>query len=361
MMWQYDEQCLALTSVEYSFKTNMKHRILLFLFLILAPCFLQILQAQSRLYIRGSAVPGGVQQLTRFSTSTVGKYSFKFHGKLLPGNLYITTTDTPKSTSRYYAPRLVDTNIVNEGTAYVAQADSLGAEWAVLMGADNYRFTVDVTNRQVSGELFNRWYEAWICGGCVEDEQGKGIDGQNGHWQITAGKQMEQSWDDPNVFEWTGLLKAYSYNQEPKRFKINGQYGWSPKVLHPFTQDASILTAKQVWYNGSQDYKWSIVRDGYYRIKINVFLETIEGEYLGTELPDGIRVTDEAFADINVMGRIISVKAERPLTVRLVSVDGSQQMVSSGSEVTLTAPSSGLYILIAADGLHNLTKKILVK
>ena len=172
--------------------------------------------------------------------------------------------------------------------AYTAKADSIGAEWAVLFEADNYRFTVDTYNKQLTGELFTRWYEAWICGGCVEDEQGKGISGQEGHWQITAGKQMEQSWDDPNVFEWTGLLKAYSYNQEPKRFKINGQYGWSPKVLHPFTQDASILTAKQVWYNGSEDNKWAINKDGYYRIRINVFEETIEGEYLGTEMPDGI-------------------------------------------------------------------------
>ena len=206
--------------------------------------------AQTRLFVRGSAVPGGVQELTRFQTSTANRYTFKFHGTLLPGDLYITTTDSPRTASRYYMPKLVDTSIVTEKADYVIKTDSTGAEWAVLFAGDNYRFTVDTYNKQVSGELFNRWYEAWICGGCVEDEQGKGISGQEGHWQITAGKQMEQSWDDPNVFEWTGLLKAYSYNQEPKRFKINGQYGWGPKVLHPFTQDASILTAKQVWYNG---------------------------------------------------------------------------------------------------------------
>jgi hypothetical protein len=88
-------------------------------------------------------------------------------------------------------------------------------------------------------------------------------------------------------------LKNYTYNVEPKRFKINGQYGWGPKVLHPFTQDASILNAKQVWYNGSEDYKWVISRDGYYRIRINVFEETIKGEYLGAEMPDGIEMTDE--------------------------------------------------------------------
>lgn len=248
--------------------------------------------AQTRLYVRGSAVPGGVQELKRFSTNVSGRYTFKFHGKLLPGDLYITTTEYPRAASRYYAPKLVDTNIVTNKADYLSKSDSIGSEWAVLFEADNYRFTVDTYNKQVTGELFVRWYEAWITGGCVEDEQGKGISGQEGHWQIASGKQMEQNWNDPNVFEWTGLLKAYSYNQEPKRFKINGQYGWSPKVLHPFTQDASILTATQVWYNGSEDYKWAIKNDGYYRIKINVFEETIEGEYLGTELPDGIKTID---------------------------------------------------------------------
>lgn len=265
----------------------MKRTILFYILCSLIPALST--QAQTRLFVRGSAVPGGIQQLTRFSTKESNKFTFKFHGKLLPGDLYITTTDIPRTSSYYYAPKQVDANIVTSGTGYAQQRDSVGAEWAVLFEADNYRFTVDVTNKQVSGELFVRWYEAWICGGCVEDEQGKGISGQEGHWQITAGKQMEQNWEDPNVFEWTGLLKAYSYNQEPKRFKINGQYGWGPKVLHPFTQDASILTAKQLWYNGSEDYKWVINKDGYYHIKVNVFKETIEGQYLGTEEnPDGI-------------------------------------------------------------------------
>ena len=276
----------------------MMHRIFFFIFLLLVQWSMfngqcSMVFAQTRLYVRGSAVPGGVQELTRFSTSTSGRYTFKFHGKLLPGDLYVTTTETPRSASRYYAPKLVDTNIVTNKADYTQKTDSIGSEWAVLFEADNYRFTVDTYNKQLTGELFTRWYEAWICGGCVEDEQGKGISGQEGHWQISSGKQMEQSLDDPNVFEWTGLLKSYSYNQEPKRFKINGQYGWSPKVLHPFTQDASILTASQVWYNGSEDYKWTIRNDGYYRIRINVFEETIQGEYLGTEKPDGIETMDD--------------------------------------------------------------------
>ena len=83
-----------------------------------------------------------------------------------------------------------------------------------------------------------------------------------------------------------------------------------PKVLHPFTQDASILNAKQVWYNGSEDYKWVISRDGYYRIRINVFEETIDGEYLGAEMPDGIEMTDEVQTTTND-GAIYNLAGQR--------------------------------------------------
>lgn len=329
-------------------------------YIIYCLLFVGTVHAQTRLWIRGSAVPGGIQELTRFSTNVGGRYCFKFHGKLLPGDLYITTTETPRTSSRYYVPKLVDTDIVTNKADYAIKTDSVAGEWAVLFEADNYRFTVDTYSKQVSGELFARWYEAWICGGCVEDEQGKGTN-QEGSWQITAGKQMEQNWDDPNVFEWTGLLKNYTYNVEPKRFKINGQYGWSPKVLHPFSQDASILTAKQLWYNGSEDYKWTISRDGYYRIRINVFEETIKGEYLGAELPDGICATPEADADISVSGRDITFRAAAPMTVRLYSLDGTQYAATSGTDATLTAPKAGIYIVTATDGQRGTTWKVIVK
>ena len=312
--------------------------------------------AQTKVYIRGSAVPGGVQELERFSTTTTGKYTFRFHGTLLPGNLYLTNTATPKSVSFYYAPKLVDTNIVCEATAYSSQRDSIGAEWGVLFEADNYRFTFDPTAKTVTGELFTPWYEAWICGGCVEDAQN-----ETGKWELTSGKAMQQDWTDRYVWTWTGELKNYTSNVEPKRFKINGQYGWSPKVLHPFTQDASILTAKQLWYNGSQDYKWSISKDGYYRITVDVFRETITGEYLGTEAPDGFHPMPEAEADLEVHGRQITLQAAQTMNVRLFTTDGQHCLTASGANVTMTAPAPGIYILYATDGAQNFIRKVAIE
>ena len=120
----------------------MKHTIL---YLLCSLISVSGVFAQTRLYVRGSAVPGGIQQLTKFPTNVSGRNTFKFHGKLLPGNLYITTTNS-ETPSTYYAPKLVDTDIVTDKADYVQKRDSVGSEWVVLFEADNYRFTVDTYN-----------------------------------------------------------------------------------------------------------------------------------------------------------------------------------------------------------------------
>ena len=312
--------------------------------------------AQTQLFIRGTAVPGGSQQLERFSKYPSG-YCFKFHGTLNPGTLYISTTEEHKSTSAYYKSKYVDSNIVCTDMDATRTRDTTDAAWVVLFQADNYRFTfnpVTTTTATLTGELFTRWYEAWICGGCVQDNQTPG----QGNWQLSAGKQMTQDINDPNVFTWVGELKNYTSNQEPKRFKINGQYGWSPKVLHPFKQDENILTASQVWYNGSQDFKWSIAKDGYYSIRINVFLETIEAEYLGTEKPTGIEESPELDCSLDVDGLTIGISSPLSVSASLYGVDGAQVANASGNGISVSAPSHGLYILYVTDGVNGIMRKI---
>ena len=209
----------------------------------------------------------------------------------------------------------------------------------------------------MKGELFTWWYEMWICGGCVEDNQTPGA----GNWQITSGKAMEQSSVNPYEWTWTGELRNYTSNDEPKRFKINGQYGWSPKVLHPFRQDESILTASEIWYNGTSDYKWSIVKDGFYRITVNVFEETISGEYLGND-PDGVvSAKSEAKVFLDVRERTIQVGSSQVMAVFLFSADGQQILSDNGSQVTLVAPNAGTYILHATNGKENFTRKITIQ
>ena len=310
----------------------------------------------SRLYARGTAIPGGIQELTAFNS----KGCFKYHGKLLPGTFVLTTTEQHRAGARYYKPAQFETNVVNNGVSYTSTSDSTQAAWTVLFEADNYRFTVtptSTTTGTMKGELFTWWYETWICGGCVEDNQTPGA----GNWQISSGKAMEQSSLNPYEWTWTGELKNYTSNDEPKRFKINGQYGWSPKVLHPFKQDESILTSTEVWYNGTSDYKWSIAQDGCYRITVNVFEETIRGEYFGYDM-DGVgNIEPEAKVTLTVRDRTIRVGSSQVMSVFLFSADGQQILSDNGSQVTLVAPNAGTYILHATNGKDNFTRKITIQ
>ncbi|MGN0233947.1 MAG: T9SS type A sorting domain-containing protein [Bacteroidaceae bacterium] len=315
--------------------------------------------SQSRLWISGSAVPGGTQPLTRFDTDVTGKYSFKYHGKLLPGKLYVQTTDTRRDGTYYYGPRQVDANIVNNGILYLSTRDSTEAAWTVLFEADNYRFTVLPSEHKLTGELFTQWYEAWIVGGCVEDNQGSGSSA--GQWQVSAGKAMTRSPYDPNVWSWTGELKVYTSNVESNRLKINGQYGWTPKVLHPFCADQALTSATQFWYCGPDDTKWTISKDGYYYITINVFEETMHAEYLGTTIPSGLLPTPDTDAQVNITGRDICVTGSRMLFCNLYTTQGEHIVSQTGTQVSLRMPAPGTYLLHVSDGKSAITRKIITQ
>ena len=306
-------------------------------------------RTQTTLYVTGSAVPGGeVIPLEKWEDGT-----FKFHGPLLPGELYIITTSGIRATTRFYAPRQAGSTIVNDGISYSAVNSQDQAAWTVPFAADNYRFTVSTTSRTVSGELFTWWYETWIVGGCTEDGQGS--------WRLEAGKPMVQNPVNPYEWTWVGELRNYTANVESKRFKILGQYGWNPKSLHPYRQDASILKARQAIYNNSNDYKWTIGEDGYYRITCNVFLETVTGEYLGSELPDGIESTRQSGVSIDAHGRTLCVTAGEPVTVTIHSPGGQQMATLQGAMVSWTAPWPGIYLLEIAGEHTRQTQKFLVK
>lgn len=327
----------------------MKH-IFFFISLFLG---LTIAQAQDVLYITGSAVPDGKTiELEKWDDGT-----FKYHGTLLPGELYIQTTNETTANTRCIRPKRKDCNIVGNAQPYMSYNKTPESAWVVLFEADNYRFTVNTKEQTVTGEIFTWWYECWIVGGCTSEGQSEAAGG----WDMKYGKQMVQSATDPYEWTWVGLLKNYVGNVESKRFKIVGQYDWTPKHLHPYVQDASILTAKQVIYNNSNDYKWQINEDGYYRITCNVFRETISGEYLGKTLPDGLSAVLDVDTRIKVANRTVEVKSDESVAVRLVGMNGSLCGQKNGNNVEFEVPSTGVY-MVRVEGEHtHLTRKIFVQ
>lgn len=138
---------------------------------------------------------------------------------------------------------------------------------------DTYRFIVDTAAKTVRGELFLPWNELLIAGSAFPG----GSDSEE--WKRDNMLPFLRDQDDPYVFEWTGELGIYDNVVEPGRFKLEGQMTWGPRELHPFVNDEDILEATQL-RTGGDDTKWRVVTPGVYRIRVNLFTETIHAELL---------------------------------------------------------------------------------
>jgi hypothetical protein len=223
-------------------------------------------QDMSRLFAVGSAVPGGIQELTAFPNK-----QFKYTGTLYQGTLAIRNQG---SLIRYLTPTYEDSYAINNTLPYTLGRDSAAAQWVVPVTEDIYRITVDLNAKTLHGELFTAWNELFIVGGATSCG-----------WVTYTFLPFTRDPDEVCAWDWTGELKERSEFGEPRRFKFNGQNAWDPKVLHPFTSDEDVLKSTQICTGGTEDRKWSITKEGYYHIRVDVFRETVKAEYLGASMP----------------------------------------------------------------------------
>ena len=230
-------------------------------------------------WITGTAVPGGTQQLEPYPDGT-----YRFHGSLSAGTLRIMNTATESSATRYTAPRYTDVSLIGSAvtkSVTPTQAAKDGAEWVVPFTENRYRFTLNPSKMTLTGELFVPWGELYIAGGCIAPKQ-------TDKWHVEMAIPFTRSVTNPNVWTWTGELKAYSGNEQPRRFKLLAQKDWSPRSLHPYTQDEPLVTSTRASERDGDD-KWAISDDGWYRITVDVFRETIAAIYLGKDYdPDSV-------------------------------------------------------------------------
>ena len=230
--------------------------------------------AQSELWATGSALPDGPCQLT---LRPDGK--FRFAGALVEGELQLMTTSTyQEGVTQFLAPKLVDSYLINYGLAYTLTTDKNSAGWVVPFSEDTYRFIVDIQSRTVRGELFLPWNELLIAGSAFPGGSDKE------EWKRDNMLPFLRDHEDPYVFEWRGELGIYDNVVEPGHFKLEGQMTWGPRELHPYRHDEDILESTQV-RTGGDDTKWLVKTPGTYRIRVNLFTETIQAELLSVLSP----------------------------------------------------------------------------
>lgn len=231
----------------------------------LLACVAVSAQQYKELWIAGSAVPGGVQKL-----QTVSDNDFKYAGKLQAGELCVMTTKKTGKDTRFLMPVLPDANVANRGIGFKETADGKEAAWQVLVDDDHYRIHLTTDRHQLQGEIFQPWGELFIAGGATGTTWRKA----EGHMLL-----MKQDIDNPYVWSWEGELKEHSDVEEPRSFKFMGQDRWSPKALHAYRQDADILTDQKARVGGP-DTKWTISKEGRYRIVVDLFNETVKAEII---------------------------------------------------------------------------------
>ena len=254
-------------------------RILISLLIILSSY--SYIVAQDRLWATGSAVPDGTRELVK---QRDGK--FRFTGALNEGELKIMTTESfQQGTTQFLTPQLVDSYLINNGLKYTLTKDETKEGWVVTFQEDYYRFIVDTGSRTVKGELFLPWNELLIAGSAFPG----GSD--NIEWHRDNMLPFTRDHENPFVFEWTGELGIYDDVVEPGYFKLEGQMTWGPRELHPYEQGEDILTSKEVRIGGD-DTKWKVNTPGTYRIRVNLFEQTIQGELLTGSQADSQGIYD---------------------------------------------------------------------
>lgn len=256
-------------------------RLLLILFVQWSVFIVQSTMAKDRYWAVGTAVPGGIQELTPFP-----RQQFKYTGRLIEGGTlrFRNSEFATSSTIHYLKPTYEDAYAVTNATPFTLENDSTESLWKVPLTEDVYRITIDLSKRRLTGELFRPWNELFIVGGATECG-----------WVTYTFLPFTRDEDEVCAWDWTGELKERPEYGEPRRFKFEGQNAWEPKVLHPFSQDEDILGSTQLLTGGSGDNKWSIRKEGFYHIRVDVFRETVRAEYLGatpTEAPTGIDAID---------------------------------------------------------------------
>ncbi len=220
-------------------------------------------QQYRQLWITGTAVPGGTQPLEMVSDN-----DFKYAGPLKAGELRVITTKKVGKKTQFLSPVLPDANVANHGIGFAVTTDISSEPWQVVADDEHYRLHVNPERKMLHGEICQPWGELFIGGGATESG-----------WKEGKMQLMCQHPDNPYVWTWEGELKRHDGVEEPTSFKFQGQNRWYPKALHPYAQGTDILSDRRLRIGGD-DTKWSITKDGVYRITIDIFNEKVQAELI---------------------------------------------------------------------------------
>lgn len=311
------------------------------------------LQCPSKMYVTGSAVDNQVIEL-----QDMYGVEFKKSISCKPGNILLINTPTITDNTVYYGPMYEDVDLTfGKGLiAGLSIVDKEARGWSVGAKGD-YTLYIDENRFSYQGRKFVPRKVLYIVGGCCE---------LNWNYWDESNKRFIPNPENPEELIWEGTLRIGS-QEEPDRFKILTAESWTEETFHPYISDILAEGHSAARISGGDDHKWTIEKNGLYRLTFNTKNETLYSEYLGAEekatpaFETGTALLtkmSESVSTIYVSNRVINIEVEHATDIIVRNLMGhticSKYNHVSGA-VTDSLPT-GVYLVT----IGNKTVKILI-
>ncbi len=241
-------------------------------------------QCPSKLYATGTAVDNQIIELPEM-------YGVEFKKTISCkiGNILLINTPTITDQTVYYGPMYEDVDLTfGKGLASelsVVSKDNRG--WSVGAKGD-YTLYIDENTLAYQGRKFVPRKVLYIVGGCCE---------LNWNYWDESNKRFIPNPENPEELVWEGFLRIGT-QEEPNRFKILTAESWTEETFHPYIPDALAEGISEARISGGDDLKWTIEKDGVYRLTLNTKTETLKSEYFGVDSNE-VLVSDTNTASIS--------------------------------------------------------------
>lgn len=311
------------------------------------------LQCPSKLYVTGTAVDNNVIELPDM-------YDVEFKKSIVckPGNILLVNTPVIGDNTVFYGPIFEDVD-VTFGKGFVSElsiVDKDARGWSVVADG-NYTIYVDKSSFAYQGRKFVPYKVLYIVGGCCE---------LNWNYWDESNKRFVPNPENPEEMIWEGTLRIGS-QEEPNRFKILTAESWTEETFHPYIPDILAEGLTDARISGGDDLKWTIERDGFYRLTLNTMTETLKSEYMGDDInvlemfhqeTATISDTEIDTPHVYVSNGVINVDGSKEINVIIRTLTGST-IISKPKHiygpVSRQLPA-GIYLV----SLDNKTVKVLV-
>ena len=318
----------------------------------------------STLYATGSALGGETVSLPLHAGA-----EFKTSLQLRPGNLVVRDTRDVTASTTYYLP-LFDGVDISFGDGYsstLTTAHSLdGREgWSVSLPG-TYTLYGILDDSQIYARRFRQYKELYIVGGCCPL-------GWN-YWTDPQSIRFSPSATSPEEMVWEGTLKTNwgENREEPNKFKILTAQDWQSVNFHPYTADQPLLGENSYRSTGGPDIKWTINRNGTYRITLNTAKETIKGEFISdlnskSHSQSVTSINEAESADAIVIkgdGSAVTVSSRHEAAqVRIISANGAiiETGIASAQPFVSRPLQRGVYLVSAATQSGTLRRKVAIE